>query len=97
MLYLIIGSAFAAVFALIEVLMPGSFVSASGKPLDWQQLLHFSYVTITSLGYGDILPTGFHAQAFVAFEPIIGVLCTVILLSRLVGMHTTPGPRAGRP
>ncbi|MGQ7847687.1 ion channel [Granulosicoccus sp. 3-233] len=87
-LYLIIGSSFAAIFACIEALAPGSFVSASGMVLDWQQLLYFSYVTLTSLGYGDILPAGFYAQAFAAFEAIVGVLYTVILLSRLVGMHT---------
>ena len=70
-LYLIIGSLFAAIFALVEALAPGSFASASGAVLDWQQLLYFfSYVTLTSLGYGDILPTGFHAQAFAAFEAI---------------------------
>ena len=90
-LYLIIGSTFAAVYALVEALAPGSFASASGTPLGWQQLLYFSYVTLTSLGYGDILPTGFHAQAFAAFEAIVGVLYTVILLSRLVGMHTSAG------
>ena len=95
-LYLIIGSLFAAIFALVEALAPDSFVSASGAMLDWQQFLYFSYVTLTSLGYGDILPTGFHAQAFAAFEAIVGVLYTVILLSRLVGMHTSAGPREDR-
>ncbi len=92
-LYLIIGSLFAAIYALVEALAPGSFASASDAPLGWQQLLYFSYVTLTSLGYGDILPTGFHAQAFAAFEAIVGVLYTVILLSRLVGMHTSAGSR----
>ena len=89
-LYLIIGSAFAAIYALVEALAPGSFTSASDTPLGWQQLLYFSYVTLTSLGYGDILPAKYYAQAFSAFEAIIGVLYTVLLLSRLVGMHTSP-------
>ena len=57
-------------------------MSVSDAPLGWQQLLYFSYITLTSVGYGDILPTGFHAQAFAAFEAIVGVLYTVILLSR---------------
>lgn len=86
-LYLILGSAFAAIFATIEWLQPGSFAGANGPVQDWQQLLYFSYVTITSLGYGDILPVGIYAQAFVSFEAITGVLYTVILLSRLVGMY----------
>ncbi|MCR9089685.1 MAG: ion channel [Rhodobacteraceae bacterium] len=87
-LYLIIGSGFAAVFALIEWLVPGSFVGAAGPVSNWQELLYFSYVTLTSLGFGDILPVSYYAQAFTAFEAIAGVLYTVILLSRLVGMHT---------
>jgi Ion channel len=86
-LYLILGSGFAAVFALIEWLQPGSFVGANGGVTAWQELLYFSYVTLTSLGYGDILPVKYYAQAFAAFEAIVGVLYTVILLSRLVGMH----------
>lgn len=87
-LYLVIGSAFAAIFALVAWLEPGAFSSGSGVEVGWQQLLYFSYITLTSLGYGDILPVSFYAQAFAAFEAIIGVLYTVILLSRLVGMHT---------
>ena len=87
-LYLILGSGFAAIFALIEWLQPGSFAGAGGNVANWQELLYFSYVTLTSLGYGDILPVKYYAQAFAAFEAIIGVLYTVILLSRLVGMHT---------
>lgn len=88
-LYLILGSAFAAIFALIEWLQPGSFVSINGTIPTWQELIYFSYVTLTSLGYGDILPVKYYAQAFAAFEAIIGVLYTVLLLSRLVGMHTS--------
>ncbi|MAB09798.1 MULTISPECIES: ion channel [Hyphomonadaceae] len=42
-----------------------------------------------SLGYGDITPQGHYPQAAAAFEAVIGVLYTVILLSRLVGMYGT--------
>ncbi len=86
-LYLIIGSVFTALFGLVEWLAPGSFVQSSGAAVEWQQFLYFSYVTLTSLGYGDILPVGFYAQSLAAFEAVVGVLYTVILLSRLVGMH----------
>ena len=42
-----------------------------------------------SLGYGDITPQGHYPQAAAAFEAVIGVLYTVILLTRLVGMYGT--------
>jgi hypothetical protein len=88
-LYLVLGSVFAAIFGLVMWLEPGAFVSSSGADVQWQQLLYYSYVTLTTLGYGDIVPIGFYAQAFAAFEAIIGTLYTVILLSRLVGMHAS--------
>jgi hypothetical protein len=87
--YLVIGSGFAAVFSLIEWLAPGSFLVASGAPINWQQLFYFSYVTLTTVGYGDITPQGFYAQSFAIFEAVIGVLYTVILLSRLVGLQSS--------
>ena len=90
-LYLVIGSGFAAVLALIEWCVPGSFVASSGAAIDWQQMVYFSYVTLTTLGYGDITPVGFYAQSFVAFEAIGGTLYTVMLLSRLVGLHASRG------
>jgi hypothetical protein len=90
-LYLVIGSGFAAAFALIEWCAPGSFAASSGAGIDWQQMVYFSYVTLTTLGYGDITPVGFYAQSFVTFEAIGGTLYTVILLSRLVGLHASRG------
>lgn len=88
-LYLVIGSGFAAVLALIEWYAPGSFVASSGAVINWQQMVYFSYVTLTTLGYGDITPVGFYAQSFVAFEAIGGTLYAVMLLSRLVGLHAS--------
>lgn len=90
-LYLVIGSGFAAVLALIEWCVPGSFVASSGAAVDWQQMVYFSYVTLTTVGYGDITPVGFYAQSFAAFEAIGGTLYTVMLLSRLVGLHASRG------
>lgn len=88
-LYLVIGSGFAAILSLIEWLAPGSFVASSGAEINWQQMVYYSYVTLTTLGYGDITPVGFYAQAFASFEAVLGVLYTVILLSRLVGLHAS--------
>ena len=89
-LYLVIGSGFAAVFATVEWLQPGSFVGPDGPVASWQEHLYFSYVTLTSAGYGDILPRRPIAQATAVAEAIVGVLYTVILLARLVGLHAAP-------
>lgn len=92
-LYLVIGSGFAAILALVEWSAPGSFVASSGTVITWQQMVYYSYVTLTTLGYGDITPVGFYAQAFASFEAVLGVLYTVILLSRLVGLHASSSAR----
>ena len=52
-------------------------------------MVYFSYVTMTTVGYGDITPVGFYAQSFVTFEAVGGTLYSVLLLSRLVGMHAS--------
>lgn len=88
-LYLVIGSGFAALLSVVEWSAPGSFVASSGAPVGWQQMLYFSYVTMTTVGYGDITPVGFYAQSFASFEAIGGTLYSVLLLSRLVGLHTS--------
>lgn len=90
-LYLILGSIFAAFYGVLFWFDPNAFVSATGGDVGWQQLLYYSYVTLTTLGYGDILPVGYYAQAFAAFQAIIGTLYTVLLLSRLVGLHAAGG------
>ncbi|MFC6487470.1 potassium channel family protein [Nitratireductor sp. GCM10026969] len=75
-------------FALIEWLAPGSFAASSGDEITWQKMVYYSYITLTTLGYGDITPVGTYAQAFASFEAVLGVLYTVILLSRLVGLYS---------
>jgi hypothetical protein len=86
-LYLVLGSLYTPIYGLIELIEPNSFVIASGAELNWQRLLYYSYVTLTTVGYGDITPVKFYAQSFAAFEAITGVLYTVILLSRLVSLY----------
>lgn len=88
-LYLVIGSGFAALLGFVEWGAPGSFVASSGAPIGWQQMLYFSYVTMTTVGYGDITPVGFYAQSIASFEAIGGTLYSVLLLSRLVGLHAS--------
>lgn len=86
-LYLILGSAFAALYGVIFWFDPGAFTSATGGAVGWQQLLYYSYITLTTVGYGDVLPVGHVAQSVAAFEAIAGTLYTILLLSRLVGLH----------
>jgi hypothetical protein len=81
--YLIIGLIWALFYSIIEFFDPGSF-RYSGSPtllLSDSDLIYYSFVTITTLGYGDIVPATIHAKSFVIVEIITGVLYLAILIS----------------
>jgi voltage-gated potassium channel len=91
-LYLIIGLLWGAVFALLESLAPGSF---SGGVLDHvgsaearlQSFIYFSFITLTTLGYGDITPQTQGAGALCQAEAIVGQFFIAVLVARLVSMY----------
>lgn len=72
----------------IIIAVAGPLIYMIGHVSNWQELSYFSYVTLTSVGYGNILPVKYDAQAFAAVEAIVGVPYAVIVLSRLIGVHT---------
>ena len=91
--YLLLGLLFAMVCALIEWLAPGSYsmpapdAGAAGGRYELRTLLYFSFVTLTTLGYGDVQPLSNPARAMAVGEAVIGQLYLAILIARLVGMH----------
>ena len=97
--YLLLGVAWGFIYTAIEVHAPGSFVigealepiSVEGQgPLHRSgQLFYFSFVTLTTLGYGDISPVGSFAQMFTMWEAILGQAYLTILVARLVGLHVS--------
>ncbi|MFV0523734.1 MAG: potassium channel family protein [Acidimicrobiales bacterium] len=95
--YLLLGGVFGVAANLLETRSPGSFVdnSTSGLPLVWQGLQYQSYVTLTTLGYGDVLPVSPWARSLTTLESVIGVLFLAIVIARLVGSPTDEAPAAG--
>ena len=86
--YFLIGIAWAVIYALIEGLNPGSFAIAdASRGTIWDQLLYFSFTTLTTLGYGDIAPLTPVARIWTVFEAICGTLFLAVLVSRLVGLY----------
>jgi voltage-gated potassium channel len=86
-LYLLMGMSWSTIFRIMETAAPGSFVnnfqvrSAAVRSSD---LLYFSLATLTTAGYGDILPVSPLARICAALEAVTGVLYTTILIARLV-------------
>ena len=87
-IYLLIGFAWIGVYMLVETLQPGSFRGMSGAS-KWPDFFFFSFVTLTTLGYGDIVPLTTKARSLATLEAIFGVLYLAVLISRLVGMAVT--------
>ncbi|MGR8979481.1 MAG: ion channel [Gammaproteobacteria bacterium] len=86
--YLLMGLIWAILYGLIFQFYPGSFngiVGVDGKaPMD--TLLYFSFVTLASLGYGDITPLAPLARTLAYLEAIGGQLYIAIMLAGLVGL-----------
>ncbi len=92
--YLLIGILFSFFYMLVEIYEPGtSFVLAGDltQPV-WNHLYYFSFVTLTTLGYGDIQPVSPIARFLAIAEAVSGVLFTGILVARLVGLYGASSP-----
>jgi len=104
--YVLLALAWSVAYQLLEFLVPGSFEVVSGSgghwgpwepaPGEYPRLLFFSVVTITTLGYGDIVPASGPAAALASLEAVVGPLYLTILIARLVGLHIA-GARGGDP
>jgi hypothetical protein len=84
-------------YDLIETVVPGSFQFGEGQLPDGfsplaqaessRRFLYFSFVTLTTLGYGDITPVTQQARAIAISEAVAGPLFLAIFIARLVGLH----------
>lgn len=89
--YLVLGGLFAAGFALLELAAPGSFADpqSGGGPLTWQGTLYYAYVTLATLGYGDVLPVTPWARSLGSFVAVVGTLYLTVVVARLVGIWSS--------
>jgi hypothetical protein len=101
MLYLLIGVTFAGLFAILGMLIPNAFsgLGLADNPALATNAIYFSFVTLTSIGYGDILPVHPIARSLSNVETIIGQLYPATLLARLVSLQLvrTSGTNTGKP
>jgi len=93
--YLLIGIGWVLAYAAIEYLEPGAFLVQGQKlhelhsevQVRYPEFLYFSFVTMTTLGYGDMVPTTTVARASATAEAVVGQLYVAIFVARLVGLH----------
>ena len=89
--YLLIGLTWGFMFLTLEGFQPGSFLvgqaRSSGIEKDPATLVYFSFVTLSTVGYGDITPLSPPARSLAFLEAIIGQIYLAVLVARLVGLH----------
>ena len=88
--YLLIGLIFAGAYELVGALAPGAFLR-NGAPMAAHALggdfVFFSFVTLTTTGYGDMVPVHPVARSLALLEAITGQLFLAVVLARLVSLE----------
>jgi hypothetical protein len=89
LLYLLFALTFVAIFIFVGLLFPNAFsgITLEDSTALASNLIYFSFVTLTSTGYGDILPVHPVARSLCNLETIIGQLYPATLLARLVTLE----------
>jgi hypothetical protein len=85
--YLVLGLVFGVSFWILDQLSPGSLATAAEGPISLNRAVYFSFVTIATLGYGDIVPASDVAGGIAVVEAVIGQFYLVVLVARLVSLY----------
>ncbi len=94
--YFLLAILWAEFYSIMEIANPGSFhvntPGAADTPLELggdgtALALYYSLVTMSTLGYGDVVPKTAPARMFAAMEAVTGQMYLAVLVARLVGMH----------
>jgi hypothetical protein len=89
-IYLLMALMWSFAYMVLEAIVPGSFnIPESGLEVRQFVFLYYSFVTITTLGYGDITPATHQAGALAILEAIAGQIYLVVLVAFLVGMFVS--------
>ena len=92
--YLLIALMWAFLYMILERVSPGSFsFPEKGFRGESMRFEYFSFITITTLGYGDITPVTDKATALALIEAVVGQIYLVVLVAWLVGMHVSQRSR----
>jgi len=85
--YLLTGLFFGAIHWSIEATWPGSYLTSTGARLTVSTAIYFSFVTLATVGYGDVVPTGEVSRGVAMLEAVVGQLYLAVMVARLVSLY----------
>ena len=88
LVYLLVAQLWALVYTFLNLIDPASFNLPGGQG-DFLLFEYYSFVTLTTLGYGDITPVSGLAQTFSILEAVVGQLYLVVVIASFVGMYVS--------
>lgn len=99
--YVFIGLFFALIYTHMEYRHPGTFSGLVGEPGSPEANLYpvftyYSFVTLTTLGYGDITPVAEYARTLAWFEALLGQLYLAVMVAGFVAVHISERMRETR-
>jgi len=91
--YLMLGLMWTMAYWLVDQLTPGAFAfntNAGRQSMNGFNAFYFSFVTLSTVGYGDITPVSKVARMLAAMEAMTGLLYVAVLIARLVALYSIP-------
>jgi hypothetical protein len=95
--YVLIGVVWGFLYLLIHEFNPSSFELDPAEGTPEVQLRYFSMITLTTIGYGDIMPRSTGARAMAALEGLVGQIYLTAILARLVGIEVANAATRSHP
>ena len=90
--YLLMAITWGAAYLLLVTVQPDAIVmNVTRHPnhqMDWFDCVFYSFVTLTSLGYGDIVPMSEQARSLSILEAVSGIMYVAVLIARFVGLYS---------
>ena len=94
--YLMLGLIWSFAYVLVNRVVPNSFSFTPGSPASQSMTgfngVYFSFVTLSTVGYGDIVPVSSPARLLAVVEATVGMIYITVLLARLVALYSSAQP-----
>ena len=91
-IYLLLGMQWFALYSAIDIFWPGSIQhSGAAEAYRRSELLYFSLITLSTIGYGDVVPVSGEVRMLAALEGVTGVLYVAITVALLVSSYKQQG------